>query len=462
MESYISAMMLLKRPVDPSGRKHCAKSEGKGQVVKVTSNDVQAYLNEVKDRFKDKKEDYQHFLYVIKGFKANSFDTPGVMLMIKKMFKEHPDLIVGFNRFLPKGYEIKLPKKPCQKKTFGFGEALSFVNKVEARTKNNPFIYKSFLVLLNMYRKDKKSITELNNEVAALFHDYPDLLDEFKQYSPRHYAKSTILHGPPKNSAILSPDYEKAMLKVEWGKRFFNNIHCLHKDKSYHKNGENLVEEQTKKFQKLSICSPNDDKKLLESVHSQEFYELVKEKLHNFDDYQKFLKCLSIYNNEPISRSEMQSLIGDLLANPNLRDGFCDFLKRTGKTGDAPKPLMIQRNHEMDKDEERQRFDSNMGTTGHRVPFPSNGKSIENLMAELDLSSSEYCFPSYRLLPDYHIIPPASQRPELGTQVVDDCWVSVTSGSEDFSFKNLPKNHNEDGLFHYEDNKNHLMGMQNS
>src|SRR5690606_37676528 len=33
-------------------------------------------------------------------------DTPGVILRVKYLFQGHPDLILGFNTFLPPGYKI--------------------------------------------------------------------------------------------------------------------------------------------------------------------------------------------------------------------------------------------------------------------------------------------------------------------------------------------------------------------
>ncbi|GFN83362.1 paired amphipathic helix protein sin3a-like, partial [Plakobranchus ocellatus] len=35
-------------------------------------------------------------------------DTPGVINRVSNLFKGHPDLIVGFNTFLPPGYKIEV------------------------------------------------------------------------------------------------------------------------------------------------------------------------------------------------------------------------------------------------------------------------------------------------------------------------------------------------------------------
>lgn len=134
------------------------------------------------------------------------------------------------------------------------------------------------------------------------------------------------------------------------------------------------------------------------------------------------------------------------------------------------------------------------------------GKSIQ----ELDLSSCQRCTPSYRLLPEdvsfldaylkiwfglslltglpfplYHQlkilslqlclyplnylflsfqypIASASQRSELAAQVLNDHWVSVTSGSEDYSFKHMRRNQYEESLFRCEDDRYKTLSLLGS
>ena len=39
---------------------------------------------------------------------ACSIDTPGVITRVSQLFRGHPELIVGFNTFLPPGYKIEV------------------------------------------------------------------------------------------------------------------------------------------------------------------------------------------------------------------------------------------------------------------------------------------------------------------------------------------------------------------
>lgn len=41
-----------------------------------------------------------------------SIDTPGVINRVSTLFKGHPDLIVGFNTFLPPGFKIEVSHCP--------------------------------------------------------------------------------------------------------------------------------------------------------------------------------------------------------------------------------------------------------------------------------------------------------------------------------------------------------------
>ncbi|KAE8721221.1 hypothetical protein F3Y22_tig00016563pilonHSYRG00018 [Hibiscus syriacus] len=160
-----------------------------GVSQKLTTYDALTYLKEVKGMFRDQKEKYDLFLEVMKDFKAQRTDTIGVIARVKALFKGHNNLVYGFNTFLPKGYEITLDEDEAPpKKTVEFDEAISFVNKIKKRFQNDEHVYKSFLNILNMYRKEHKDINEVYSEVASLFEDHPDLLEDFTRFLPNSSA----------------------------------------------------------------------------------------------------------------------------------------------------------------------------------------------------------------------------------------------------------------------------------
>ena len=103
--------------------------------------DALSYLDKVKLQFGNHPQVYNDFLDIMKEFKSqryfvasmyhvrmylcmyvlimfincmyvhaffSSIDTPGVIARVSNLFKGHPDLIVGFNTFLPPGFKIEV------------------------------------------------------------------------------------------------------------------------------------------------------------------------------------------------------------------------------------------------------------------------------------------------------------------------------------------------------------------
>ncbi|XVF58163.1 hypothetical protein PTKIN_Ptkin07bG0041300 [Pterospermum kingtungense] len=484
---------------------------GGGMSQKLTTNDALTYLKEVKEMFQDQKDKYDMFLEVMKDFKAQRTDTVGVIARVKELFKGHNNLIYGFNTFLPKGYEITLDEDEAPpKKTVEFEEAISFVNKIKKRFQNDEHVYKSFLDILNMYRKEHKDINEVYSEVASLFEDHADLLDEFRRFLPdssaapltqapysrnstqryneRSSAAPTLRHiqmdKQRRRDRIITShgdqdlsvdcpelDDNKAMMKMpkEQRKRVEKDNRdrrTRDPDDPEHDNNRDFnlqhFSDKKRSGRKTEGFASYDDKDTLKSMCNQGFVfcEKVKERLCSSDDYQAFLKCLNIYSNGIIKRNDLQSLVTDLLGKyPDLMNEFNQFLERCENTdgllagviskkslsgdGHASRPLKLE-----DKDREHKR-DIEGAKERERYREKYMAKSIQ----ELDLSDCQRCTPSYRLLPDDYPIPSASQRSELGAQVLNDHWVSVTSGSEDYSFKHMRRNQYEESLFRCEDDR---------
>ncbi|GER29438.1 ABC transporter B family member [Striga asiatica] len=511
---------------------------------KLTTNDALSYLKHVKDKFQDQRGKYDRFLDVMKDFKAQRIDTAGVIARVKELFKGHPNLILGFNTFLPKGFEITLTdeEEALPKKTVEFEEAISFVNKIKRRFQNDDHVYKSFLDILNMYRKEHKGIAEVYREVAALFDDHPDLLDEFTRFLPDTSATASAPHASlgrhsflrndekssalptilplgdrtmhPKRERDLSADCpdnddDKTVVKLpkeqkkltERENRDKRNCDQDDRDPDLEKSGNFSMhrlsdkKKSTRKVEDLCGVHVNsfDDKDALKSTYNYEFSfcQKVKERLQSADDYQAFLKCLHIYCTEIITRKELQSLrlaslfhtaalaisimfiamlvenidgfytfaflwVTDLLGKyPDLMEGFNEFLERYGFLAGVmgKKTLWNEGNSSkasrIDEKEREQKRDLEGGKERDRCNLKYWGKSIQ----ELDLSNCQQCTPSYRLLPKDYPISSASQRSELGAQVLNDHWVSVTSGSEDYSFKHMRRNQYEESLFRCEDDR---------
>lgn len=71
------------------------------------AQDALSYLDQVKVQFADHPDVYNRFLDIMKDFKSGAIDTPGVIERVSTLFAGNPNLIQGFNTFLPPGYKIE-------------------------------------------------------------------------------------------------------------------------------------------------------------------------------------------------------------------------------------------------------------------------------------------------------------------------------------------------------------------
>ena len=72
--------------------------------------DALLYLDQVKCEFGDQPHIYNEFLDIMKTFKTQQIDTPGVIRRVSNLFRGNRRLVLGFNTFLPEGYKIELPE----------------------------------------------------------------------------------------------------------------------------------------------------------------------------------------------------------------------------------------------------------------------------------------------------------------------------------------------------------------
>jgi len=68
-----------------------------------------SYLERVKRTFADRPEVYRSFLAVMHAFKEQRIDITGLVTQVYYLFEGYPNLLIGFNTFLPIG---QAPWKP--------------------------------------------------------------------------------------------------------------------------------------------------------------------------------------------------------------------------------------------------------------------------------------------------------------------------------------------------------------
>ena len=176
---------------------------------------------QVKAEFGDEPEIYNEFLEIMKSFKSQQIDTPGVIRRVSTLFEGYGKLIYGFNTFLPEGYKIEVPehlreqlrgqvnavprgqqaaappprprapaRRPARqaeeppRQPVEFDNAIAYVTAIKKRFEHQPETYKAFLEVLHTYQREQKGIQEVLRRVAELFKDHADLLREFTYFLP--------------------------------------------------------------------------------------------------------------------------------------------------------------------------------------------------------------------------------------------------------------------------------------
>uniref|UniRef100_A0A673IJ23 Paired amphipathic helix protein Sin3a n=1 Tax=Sinocyclocheilus rhinocerous TaxID=307959 RepID=A0A673IJ23_9TELE len=377
--------------------------------------DALSYLDQVKLQFGNQPQVYNDFLDIMKEFKSQSIDTPGVISRVSQLFKGHPDLIMGFNTFLPPGYKIESPAltptsqpnpsipsyasprspsvqshTPISSSTAGstplqnnqpveFNHAINYVNKIKNRFQGQPEVYKSFLEILHTYQKEQRNAKEAGGnytptlteqqvyaQVAQLFKNQEDLLSEFGQFLP---------------------DANSSMKK----QKFMGKDHSM------------------AEASKLGIGA--------ESL----FFEKVRKALRSSEAYDNFLRCLVIFNQEVISRAELVQLVLPFLGKfPELFTWFKNFL--------------------------------GYRECAHIESFPKE-RATEGIAMEIDYASCKRLGSSYRALPKSFQQPRCTGRTPLCKEVLNDTWVSFPSWSEDSTFVSSKKTQYEEHIYRCEDER---------
>uniref|UniRef100_A0A3Q7IGB0 Uncharacterized protein n=1 Tax=Solanum lycopersicum TaxID=4081 RepID=A0A3Q7IGB0_SOLLC len=133
-------------------------------VSSIYQNATLSYIREIKDTFVDQEGKYEMLVDI--PYRINP-----------------PSLILGFNAYLPNGYEIMLndEEKTSLKNATNYEEERHFVENI----KDNE--YKLYIGIMMMYKKERKDLNEVYHEVAVLFNDHHDLLDDLDPHLPCGY-----------------------------------------------------------------------------------------------------------------------------------------------------------------------------------------------------------------------------------------------------------------------------------
>ncbi|XP_008822866.1 paired amphipathic helix protein Sin3b isoform X1 [Nannospalax galili] len=427
---------------------------GGHEKLPVHVEDALTYLDQVKIRFGSDPATYNGFLEIMKEFKSQSIDTPGVIRRVSQLFHEHPDLIVGFNAFLPLGYRIDIPKNgklsiqsplmgqenshshgdcgedfkhqtpykedrghvPLESDSVEFNNAISYVNKIKTRFLDHPEIYRSFLEILHTYQKEQlhtkgrpsrgMSEEEVFSEVASLFRGQEDLLSEFGQFLPE--AKRSLFTGNgPCEMNSMQRDEQKSLEHSKKRSRpsLLRPVSAPAKKKMKLRGTKDLSIAAVGKYGTLQELS---------------FFDKVRRVLKSQEVYENFLRCIALFNQELVSGSELLQLVSPFLGKfPELFAQFKSFL----------------------------------GVKELSFAPPLSDRSGDGISREIDYASCKRIGSSYRALPKTYQQPRCSGRTAICKEVLNDTWVSFPSWSEDSTFVSSKKTPYEEQLHRCEDER---------
>ncbi|KAK0450434.1 histone deacetylase complex, SIN3 component [Desarmillaria tabescens] len=408
--------------------------------------DALSYLDAVKVQFQDQPDVYNQFLDIMKEFKSQLIDTPGVIQRVSHLFFGHPQLIIGFNTFLPAGYRIECtsdgsthnritvtnsdgtvilyqqppilpsdrhPEPPLPPRTPDpkglsldldkqiMGPAFNYVQKIKQRC--DPDTYKQFLDILSRYHKKSDNIDEVSKQIARLFKDDPDLRADFHIFMP-----------------------ESVMM--DEGKRKVDGGHLLpQKRKRKVKKLKPTVSQEIpstfKSERRHALPPPLPD--------DSRFFDRVKQSIDSRESYNEFLKVVNLFTQGIIDTGRL------------VKES------RTFLAGDGE--LMRQFKDILGWDEKKERdyhiFEQNQ-LFGMTRPIVAG---FQDRPTRMDMSMK---YGSYRKLHPSEAHVTCSGRDDMCRSVLNDEWVShPTWTSEDPAMVSHKKNVFEEALHRSEEER---------
>ena len=300
-----------------------------------------------------------------------------------------------------------------------FERAIGFVTSIKERFVDSPDTFNEFLETLRRFREEQKSIREVFETVADLFGPNKDLLSQFREFIP-----TIAFSGLPDAKIGRDRSVSQAMRRG---------------------NGSKVISESTPSRRAMAL---NGKMKPRQRAREMQFFEELKAQLGSNKGhlYTEFIKCLSLFSQGIVSKDELLHLTGEILQDDQeAHNSFLEYLDALANTNDG----VFDGDHN---------FSSSVSSDGETTAVDAarmayyTSKPTSEIAAEAGI---EHLY-SYRRMPlDF---PPGeySGRSLQEKRTLNDNWINVTTGSEDYSFKFMRRNQNEDNLFRCEDDRYEL------
>ncbi|XP_073159550.1 paired amphipathic helix protein Sin3a isoform X7 [Lepidochelys kempii] len=457
-----------------------APVQGQQQFQRLKVEDALSYLDQVKLQFGSQPQVYNDFLDIMKEFKSQSIDTPGVISRVSQLFKGHPDLIMGFNTFLPPGYKIEVqtndmvnvttPGQVHQIPTHGLQpqpqpqpqhqsqpSAQSTPTPAQPAPQPPPAKISKPSQLqahtpasqqtppIPPYASPRSPPVQPHTPVTISLGTTPSLQNN----QPVEFNHAINYVNKIKNRFQGQPDIYKAFLEILHTYQLLSKTTAEKVESVRNDHGGTIKKPQLNNKQQrpnqngcqirrhsgTGATPPVKKKPKLLGLKDQSlaeaskhgvgteslFFEKVRKALRSTEAYENFLRCLVIFNQEVISRAELVQLVSPFLGKfPELFTWFKNFLGYKESV--------------------------------HMETFPKE-RATEGIAMEIDYASCKRLGSSYRALPKSYQQPKCTGRTPLCKEVLNDTWVSFPSWSEDSTFVSSKKTQYEEHIYRCEDER---------
>ncbi|XP_072450579.1 paired amphipathic helix protein Sin3b isoform X1 [Chiloscyllium punctatum] len=465
--------------------------------------DALSYLDQVKMQFGNNPAVYNEFLDIMKEFKSQSIDTPGVIDRVSRLFQGHPDLILGFNAFLPPGYRIEIQKNkavsvhgPTQAETQLLAEAAHehasatptspAAAAITPVSRSSPAQSQTPLMGHKDESAERRVIREEPTARVLDHHDDPSSNDphpvEFDNaISYVNKIKNRYLERPEVYKSFLEilHTYQKEQLIVKdtKGKPYcgMTEDEVFAKVANLFRGQEDLLTEfgQFLPDAKRSLFTGNaasekDECKMVDdddgSKHSQSKKRLRPALLPQVPPpLKKKLKLSSVKDRSLASAGKHGTLrefsffdrVRRILKSQEVYENFLRCIALFNQEVVSGSELLQLVTPFLGKFPELfARFKLFLGQRELSPTQPvQRDRPVDGIAREIDYASCKRLGSSYRALPKTYQQPKCSGRTAVCKEVLNDTWVSFPSWSEDSTFVSSKKTPYEEQLHRCEDER---------
>ncbi|VVA94714.1 unnamed protein product [Arabis nemorensis] len=209
LNAFLPAEAKITIPPEPT---RTDANKGLGQLLgrrvssELTIDDSLAYIAAVKEAFKDEPEKHQEFFQILKFLYTHRENEALCYARVKELMKDHPNLLIGFNAFLPPDAKITIP--PVANKgpeLTSEDHSRSYIAAVKEAFHDEPAKYQEFLKFMRDFITSRADLTTTVARVEELMKDHPNLLLGFNVFLPAE-AKITIPPVAFKEPELMSDD----------------------------------------------------------------------------------------------------------------------------------------------------------------------------------------------------------------------------------------------------------------